>query len=73
MARRADSESEALSLYLDVQNVYHRRVVEPIVTGFRETLPSYGFGLPILPIFGIEGELWPRVTQEAARPARGIR
>lgn len=43
----------------DVLNVYNRRVVEPVITGFGEAAPAYGFGLPILPIFGIEAEFFP--------------
>lgn len=43
---------------LDVLNLYNRRVVEPVISGFGESRPSYGFGLPILPIFGIEGEFF---------------
>ena len=37
----------------------HRRVVEPVITGFGEARPSYGFGLPILPVFAVEGRFWP--------------
>jgi outer membrane receptor protein involved in Fe transport len=48
-----------LEASLDVQNVYSRRVVEPVITGFGESRPSYGFGLPILPIFALDGKFWP--------------
>lgn len=44
----------SLDVYLDVQNVYNRRIAEPLITGFGESIPSYGFGLPVLPIFGVE-------------------
>jgi len=44
---------------LDVQNVTNRRVVEPVITGLGERQPAYGFGLPILPIFSVQGELFP--------------
>ncbi len=44
----------SLDVYLDVQNVYNRRVAEPLITGFGESIPTYGFGLPVLPIFGVE-------------------
>jgi TonB family protein len=42
-----------LDAYLDVQNVYSRRVAEPAINGLDDSDPVYGFGLPILPIFGI--------------------
>lgn len=48
-----------LEASLEVQNVYSRRVVEPVITGFGESQPSYGFGLPILPIFALDGKFWP--------------
>ncbi len=40
--------------YLDVQNVYNRRVPEPLVDGALGQSSIYAFGLPILPIFGLE-------------------
>jgi hypothetical protein len=48
-----------LEASLEVQNVYSRRVVEPIITGFGESRPTYGLGLPVLPIFALDGSLWP--------------
>lgn len=51
---------------LDVLNVYHRRVVEPVISGFGENQPAYGFGLPILPVFGVEAEWFPARPQAAA-------
>lgn len=48
-----------LDVWIDVQNVYNRRVVEPFLTGFPESAETYGFGLPILPLFGVEGVWWP--------------
>ncbi len=48
-----------LEVSLDVQNVYHWRTVEPVITGFGESRPSYGYGLPILPVFSVEGRFWP--------------
>jgi hypothetical protein len=46
-----------LEYYLDLQNVYNRRVPEPVITGLADVYESYsyGFGLPVLPIFGVEG------------------
>lgn len=46
-----------LDMYLDLQNVYNRRVAEPIISGIWEVYGThtYGFGLPILPIVGVEG------------------
>ncbi|MCA9493298.1 MAG: TonB-dependent receptor [Myxococcales bacterium] len=48
-----------LATALDLQNVYNRRVVEPVITGFGESRPSYGFGLPVLPVFSVEARTWP--------------
>ena len=48
---------DILDAYLDVQNLTNHRVAEPLITGFGESSPSYGFGLPILPIFGVEAVL----------------
>jgi hypothetical protein len=47
-----------LEAYLDLQNIYNRRAPEPILTGFEEK-PVFGFGMPFLPVFGIEGSFWP--------------
>jgi len=41
--------------YLDVQNVFNRRVAEPVITGNLDLGTLYAFGFPILPIFGVEG------------------
>jgi len=48
-----------LGATLDVQNVYGRRVPEPAINGIDETIIAYGFGLPFLPIFGLEAVFWP--------------
>ena len=48
-----------LEFYVDLQNLYNRRVPEPILTGFEE-LPVFGFGLPFLPVFGVDGIFWPQ-------------
>jgi hypothetical protein len=47
----------SLSTYLDVQNVYNQRNVEALGDNFNysQTTPTYG--LPILPIIGVRGEL----------------
>ena len=41
--------------YLDLQNVYNRRVPEPAITGILYQSNMYTYGLPILPIFGVQG------------------
>lgn len=70
IARRIPFRTWELDAWLDVQNVYNRRVVEPLITGFPEPDPSYGFGLPILPVFGIEGRFWPgRRASDVSPPA----
>jgi len=48
-----------LEFYLDVQNVYNRRIPEPIINGIDDRQVVYGFGLPILPILGVKGVIWP--------------
>jgi hypothetical protein len=46
-----------LDAFLDVQNVYNRRVPEPAITGFANvSLSGMGYGLMTLPIFGVEGQ-----------------
>lgn len=54
-----------LDFWLDVQNITNRRVVEPFLTGFPESSLTYGFGLPVLPIFGVEGVWWPGSKRRA--------
>ena len=39
---------------------------EPLITGFGEPIPSYGYGLPILPLFGVEGIVFPRKIRPPA-------
>ena len=48
-----------LDASLDLLNVYNRRVPEPVITGFGDSNPAIGFGLPILPVFGLTGTFWP--------------
>jgi hypothetical protein len=45
----------SLEAYLDVQNVYNRRVPEPAITGLTQQSSVYTFGLFTLPIFGVKG------------------
>lgn len=49
-----------LDVYLDLQNVTNARTLEPIVTGFEDSNPAYARGLPILPVFGVDGAFWPQ-------------
>ncbi len=61
IARRVEGRDFDVEFYLDVQNVYWRRVAEPVITGLADVynVYAYGFGLPTLPILGIEGT-WKR-------------
>ena len=68
VSKRFTFQNWQLDATLDLQNVYNRRVAEPFITGFGETIPTYGFGLPILPIFGVEGLFYPSVRQRRDRP-----
>ena len=45
--------------YMDVQNVYNRRIAEPVITGIDDSQTVYGYGLPVLPIFGLKGAFVP--------------
>lgn len=57
ISRHVIQHKLGLDVYLDVQNVYNRRIPEPVITGISDvyTAQAYGFGLTTLPIFGIEG------------------
>ena len=59
IAKRRTYKNWRVEAYLDIQNLYNRRVPEPILTGFEEK-PIFGFGMPVLPVFGVEGSFWPR-------------
>lgn len=59
VSKRLTFRSWRLDVYLDVQNVYNRRIAEPIINGIDDANAVYGFGLPVLPIFGVEGAVWP--------------
>jgi len=67
MSKRFTFRTWQLDATLDIQNLYNRRIAEPFISGFGESFPAYGFGLPILPIFGVEGLFYPsRQRREAA-------
>ncbi len=57
ISKQAKYKHWRLEYYLDVQNLYNRRVAEPVISGVWEAYgtQTYGYGLPILPILGIEG------------------
>ena len=59
ISKRATFRAWQLEGYLDIQNVYNRRIPEPLITGIDDTETVYGFGLPVLPIFGLKGVFWP--------------
>ena len=56
ISKQAKYKRWRLEYYLDIQNVYNRRVAEPVISGVWEAYgtQTYGFGLPTLPILGIE-------------------
>ena len=68
VSKRFSFRNWQLDTTLDVQNVYNRRIAEPFISGFGESFPAYGFGLPILPIFGVEGLFYPESRQRRDRP-----
>ncbi len=57
ISRHFTKRKLGLDFYLDIQNVYNRRIPEPVITGISDvyTVQTYGFGLTTLPIFGVEG------------------
>ncbi len=55
ISRLHDVRAWELEYYLDIQNVYNRRIPEPVITGIDDRNTAYGFGLTTLPIFGIKG------------------
>jgi hypothetical protein len=55
VSRLKDLRSWELEYYLDIQNVYNRRIPEPVITGIDDRNTAYGFGLTTLPIFGVKG------------------
>lgn len=57
ISRHIDKVHSEWDLWLDVQNVYNRRVPEPVYVGYSELTGRYlyGYGLPVLPLFGVEG------------------
>jgi hypothetical protein len=57
ISRHLVKRALGVDLYLDVQNVYNRRIPEPVITGLADVYAgqTYGFGLPVLPIIGVEG------------------
>jgi len=66
LGKRWTWKSFTLDAWLDIQNTTHRRVPEPTINGLDDTIPVYSFGLPILPVFGVEGTWVPvRVARQA--------
>ncbi len=53
VAKHWDVRRWTIDLSLDIQNVYFRRVPEPVVGSVDDSVPVYGYGLPILPILGV--------------------
>ncbi|MCP4808153.1 MAG: TonB-dependent receptor plug domain-containing protein [Proteobacteria bacterium] len=60
LSKKTTFRAWQLEGYLDVQNVYNRRVPEPLITGIDDSETIYGFGLITLPIFGVKGVFWPQ-------------
>jgi len=61
----------SLEAYLDVQNVYDRRVPEPAISGLTQASTVYTYGLFTLPIFGVQayfGAGHGRVSRPAYEP-----
>lgn len=57
ISKRTAGQRWSLDWYLDAQNLTNRRVPEPVITGFADLSTNYvyGYGLPILLIFGVDG------------------
>ncbi len=57
LSKRFHPRGWTLDAYLDIQNVYNHRVPEPVITGSSAVFVDFlGYGLPLLPIFGVEGQ-----------------
>jgi TonB family protein len=54
--KKFEWEHFALSIYLDVQNVYYQKNAEALSYNYDYTQQTYTTGLPILPALGIKGE-----------------
>jgi hypothetical protein len=54
--KRFEWEHFALSIYLDVQNVYYQKNAEALSYNYDYTQQTYTTGLPILPALGLKGE-----------------
>ncbi len=61
-----------MDVYVDIQNVSSRRIPEPVINGIDDDVIIYGFGLPVLPLFGVEGTFYPSDFQarDAATSSR---
>ncbi|MCO4744027.1 MAG: TonB-dependent receptor plug domain-containing protein [Proteobacteria bacterium] len=57
-SKRWDWRTVQLTAYLDVLNVSGRRIPEPAINGIDEAIVVYTYGLPFLPLFGLEGSWW---------------
>jgi len=58
ISKRVVFRAWRLEFYLDGQNLYNRRIPEPVITGVDDS-DWYSYGLPTLPIFGVKGVFWP--------------
>ena len=66
-SRRVYLRTWELDLYLDLQNLYDRRVPEPVISGLQGVEDSYGFGLPRLLVFGVKAIRWPSPVRPEPR------
>ncbi|TNE91753.1 MAG: hypothetical protein EP330_04255 [Deltaproteobacteria bacterium] len=74
VAKRWDWRTVQLTSYLDLLNASGRRIPEPAINGIDDAVVVYTYGLPFLPLFGVEGTWWkpayPRQARERATSAR---
>ena len=59
VSKQAIYKTWRLDFYLDFQNVYGRRVPEPVITGIDDSDTLYTMGWPTFVIFGVKGVFWP--------------
>lgn len=59
VSKRATFRTWRLDAFLDVLNTTGRRIPEPAINGVDDTVFVYGYGLPILPLFGLDATFWP--------------
>jgi hypothetical protein len=70
VAHRFTLRKARVDVSLDLQNAYNRRIPELLIDGIDGSTTGVGFGLPILPIFGVDTYFWPARQRRDATTSR---